>query len=389
MLGLNGDHSGYTTPRNGDRTSRMIEGEVEKLRKLLDFAHDISMVTDRTSDYVLRHQEVLEDIVPPPEFETDYEAIPEDFMDLVNLDDDYDSDADSFISATESLDYDMLSDEDEAIQVASFGKKLKELIAKHQQDDFYLQGVEFLTQYGVPVRTLRTDLLSCDNDVDFCVKVHCLRTAFTNLLNDEKNKKWFVESGKEMLVSLLKNADVDFHGFSAEFDKMINYCQDPDNWDSINKELTSRGVCQLNFYDIVLDLLVMDSFQDLDSPPSAVMSAIQNRWLSNRIKYTALSTAIWTFLKAKKRSLGNQEGFFGIFYDLSMHITPLLAWGFLGPVQELNSLCHTFKDSMVNFLKDIFSVESVNYKSVKSLGEDILSHAKKRKEELLTAIGAR
>jgi len=28
-----------------------------------------------------------------------------------------------------------------------------------------------------------------------------------------------------------------------------------------------------------------------------------------------------------------------------MHLTPLLAWGFLGPVKELNDMCSMFKVS--------------------------------------------
>ena len=41
----------------------------------------------------------------------------------------------------------------------------------------------------------------------------------------------------------------------------------------------------------------------------------------------------------------NPDGFYSRFYDLSMHFTPLLAWGFLGPVKELNEICFSFKVS--------------------------------------------
>lgn len=45
------------------------------------------------------------------------------------------------------------------------------------------------------------------------------------------------------------------------------------------------------------------SLQDLDSPPSSVVAVMRNSWLSNSFKKSALSTAIWSVLKAKRRML--------------------------------------------------------------------------------------
>ena len=42
----------------------------------------------------------------------------------------------------------------------------------------------------------------------------------------------------------------------------------------------------MNFYDIVIDFLMFDAFDDLDNPPSSVTTVIQNRWLSNGFKET-------------------------------------------------------------------------------------------------------
>ena len=41
---------------------------------------------------------------------------------------------------------------------------------------------------------------------------------------------------------------------------------------------------------------------------------------------------------------------------------------------------------MVGFMQDIFSTQTVSYKSVQSLSEDIFKVAKQRKEQLLTAL---
>jgi len=84
--------------------------------------------------------------------------------------------------------------------------------------------------------------------------------------------------------------------------------------------------------------------------------------------------------------LQNPDGFYSRFYDVSMHLTPLLAWGFLGPVKELNDVCFSFKDSMLGFMKDIFSSQTVSYKSMQTLAEDIFRVANERKDQLLTAL---
>ena len=40
----------------------------------------------------------------------------------------------------------------------------------------------------------------------------------------------------------------------------------------------------LNFYDIVLDFMLFDSFDDLENPPTSAITIAQNRWLSNGFK---------------------------------------------------------------------------------------------------------
>ena len=42
----------------------------------------------------------------------------------------------------------------------------------------------------------------------------------------------------------------------------------------------------MSFYDIVLDFILMDAFDDLDNPPLSVKTVINNRWLSNSFKQT-------------------------------------------------------------------------------------------------------
>ena len=71
-----------------------------------------------------------------------------------------------------------------------------------------------------------------------------------------------------------------------------------------------KAVCIVDFqvkrftlYDVVLDWVLMDAFDDLCNPPSSVLSVVQNRWLSTGLKETAIATAVWSILKAKRRLL--------------------------------------------------------------------------------------
>lgn len=45
-------------------------------------------------------------------------------------------------------------------------------------------------------------------------------------------------------------------------------------------------VKHMNFYDIVLDFILMDSFEDLENPPTSIQNVISNRWLNNSFKET-------------------------------------------------------------------------------------------------------
>lgn len=115
------------------------------------------------------------------------------------------------------------------------------------------------------------------------------------------------------------------------------------NWKNIKDELETRDVMNLSFYDIVLDFILLDAFDDLESPPSAITAVIQNRWLSQSFKETALATAVWSVLKAKRKMLKYQDGFITRFYSINEHLVPVLAWGFLGTDQDLKDSCNFLK----------------------------------------------
>lgn len=62
-------------------------------------------------------------------------------------------------------------------------------------------------------------------------------------------------------------------------------------------------VAQLGFWDVVLDFLLIDGFDDLARPPSAVLTVAKSSFLSQSMKESTLSTVIWTMLKAKRQRL--------------------------------------------------------------------------------------
>ena len=40
----------------------------------------------------------------------------------------------------------------------------------------------------------------------------------------------------------------------------------------------------LTFYDVVIDFIFFDAFDDLENPPATLISVMQNRWLTSGFK---------------------------------------------------------------------------------------------------------
>ncbi|CAH1787678.1 unnamed protein product [Owenia fusiformis] len=279
------------------------------------------------------------------------------------MSDDENSEVDSFVSAT-----------DEVADISDIAEQ------KTQYQHLVLYKAALLeVEYGsVLCRTLRTKMLACDSDTEFLAKLHCVRLAFEQLFKDETIRQWFANTGKTMIADLLRKAERDPEEFNAAFDEMIDYIKEEENWVDIKTELKGRGVLTYTFYDIVLDFILLDAFDDLENPPSSVTTVVQNRWLSNGFKETALATAVWSVLKAKRRMLKIRDGFIAHFYSISEHVSPVLAWGFLGPNPAMNQLCTYFKDQILGFAQDIFNFDKVRYASIEQLADDILNIARHR-----------
>ncbi|KAK3555950.1 hypothetical protein QTP86_029728 [Hemibagrus guttatus] len=251
----------------------------------------------------------------------------------------------------------------------------------------YEEALSLVREGKVECRSLRTDLLECYSDQDFLAKLHCVRQAFHVLLVDETHKNFFMETGKQMINGLMIKANKSPKAFLESYQDMLLYTQREETWPITKMELEGRGVVCMNFFDIVLDFILMDAFEDLENPPTSVVAVLRNRWLSDSFKETALATACWSVLKAKRRLLMVPDGFISHFYAISEHVSPVLAFGFLGPRQHLTEVCTIFKQQIVQYLKDMFDHDKVRFTSTQSLAEDILSLSHRRTDILLGYLG--
>jgi len=242
----------------------------------------------------------------------------------------------------------------------------------------YQSALDLYETAGIPYRVMRTDFVGCSSDLEYLGKLHCLRTAFIQIMEDDSNREWWVENGRLILGQLLVKSDKDPKEFLLAFDDMLEFLSEDGTDKQILEELKSRNVQCINFYDICLDYILIDSFEDLESPPSSVLAVMKNRWLSNSFKESALQTAIWSVFQAKRRLLQFPNGFKARFYNVSEILTPTLAWAFFGPDEELSKIMNDFKEQVLGFLKDMFSFHSADYKTVDSLSMSVMSLARAR-----------
>lgn len=280
---------------------------------------------------------------------------------------------DSFFSATELF---------ESLQVGDYPIPLSRPAAAYEE------ALQLVKEGKVLCRTLRTELLGCYSDQDFLAKLHCVRQAFEGLLEDERNQRFFGEVGRQMVTGLMTKAEKSPKGFLESYEEMLSYALRPETWATTRLELEGRGVVCMSFFDIVLDFILMDAFEDLENPPSSVLAVLRNRWLSDSFKETALATACWSVLKAKRRLLMVPNGFISHFYSVSECVSPVLAFGFLGPKPQLSEVCAFFKHQIVQYLRDMFDLDNVRYTSVPALADDILQLSRRRSEILLGYLGA-
>ncbi|KAF7696813.1 hypothetical protein HF521_005231 [Silurus meridionalis] len=277
-----------------------------------------------------------------------------------------------------------------------FAEKLESLLhrAYHLQEDFgsTIPADSLLADLAESEGTLILPIVESshglgDDDTATITSDDSFFSAAEVLLLDQTHKTFFMETGKQMISGLMIKANKSPKAFLESYQDMLLYTQREETWQTTKMELEGRGVVCMNFFDIVLDFILMDAFEDLENPPTSVVAVLRNRWLSDSFKETALATACWSVLKAKRRLLMVPDGFISHFYAISEHVSPVLAFGFLGPRQHLTEVCTIFKQQIVQYLKDMFDHDKVRFTSTQSLAEDILSLSHRRTDILLGYLG--
>ncbi|RMX41349.1 hypothetical protein pdam_00012792 [Pocillopora damicornis] len=316
------------------------------------------------------------------------EQIPLEFSE--DLGDQNSSDADSFVSASDNaqLEFDDITDErlvNESQRLKLFREAVLHTAGSHSHLEFYVSGLQHYIRHGICCRKIRTNEVGCESDMEFLAKVHCVRQASEMVFLSSETRQWFIDAGRQALSAVIESAGKDPSDFQAAFDELVEYSSSAENWGQIKEELNERGVVEISFYDVLLDFVLLDAFDDLATPPYTVATAVQNRWLSARIKETALTTAIWGVLKAKTSYLKDPYGFMAHFYVVAQYVSPVLAWGFLGSDDKLKIVCEYFKSLILDFIRDLFDFTTSDYSSIESLCDSIVRLAKERSEQLLNS----
>ncbi|XP_075533636.1 mitoguardin isoform X4 [Dermacentor variabilis] len=260
------------------------------------------------------------------------------------------ADTDSFVSAEGTSDVAVVAD----LEASP--------IPPVEQSALYMEALELLKREGIPCRTYRVEVVRCSSREDYLAKIHCIRLAFKRLTNQPDVLQWLIEAANHVLGGFMLCAGKDPKDALHAYRELVAYLLDSSHYDQIAKELQYKGVswsqpsqrCMPQVvcptvYDVVIDYVLLDAFDDLSSPPQSVVAVIQNRWLTAGFKETALSAAIWSLFKAKKGLLPFSHGFFSHYYALMEQIVPVLAWGFLGTDNDLKDMCKFFKPPWPGF----------------------------------------
>ena len=188
-----------------------------------------------------------------------------------------------------------------------------------------------------------------------------IRQSFVNLEILPTLKPYLISCGRYLLSGIIKANNHSPSMMLKAYEKFIFYSQTTDG-DKQLEEVKHRGVAMFNVYDMVLDYMILDAFNDLESPPSAVAAILQNRWLGDSFKEQGLTTAVWSIIKAKKGRIKVKEGFYHHYYSLWENVSPVMGWGFLGPQHTLLAkVCQEAKLQIQGMVRDFFSFEIMDW----------------------------
>ena len=207
----------------------------------------------------------------------------------------------------------------------------------------------------------------------FIAKVDCVRKAFPRIFEDDENIEYFVAIGKEIIEILLSHSHQDSSQCLAQLQELLDYVCDESNHESMKAEVAVRRIPCINFYDLVIDYIILESFDDSEDPTSRCHVHCKQQMAVSWIpRVGSTHAAVSAVLKIKRNKLTVENGFFAHFYNLLDHLSPILAWGFLGSDYDLKLKCNLIKETLERLVADYFSFDRVRYTCLKDLCEDII-----------------
>ncbi|KNC78430.1 hypothetical protein SARC_09144, partial [Sphaeroforma arctica JP610] len=154
-----------------------------------------------------------------------------------------------------------------------------------------MEGLRAVAEKNVKARSSRANLMGCLSEDDFLAKVYCLRIAFSDLLSHPQASQYFRTNGEKIIRDVIQKGGGPAKEFSQQYHKMLKYVDSTES-KQILSQLKYRNVVDVSFYDIVLDFIVLDAFEDLDNPPGTIMTVLNNSWIPNSMKETAVTKGI-------------------------------------------------------------------------------------------------
>ena len=70
-----------------------------------------------------------------------------------------------------------------------------------------------------------------------------------------------MDTGRQLISALLCRSEKDPQNFAMAYDGIVEFLAEESNVAQMTEELASRNVQCCNFYDIVLDYILVDSFE--------------------------------------------------------------------------------------------------------------------------------
>jgi hypothetical protein len=70
------------------------------------------------------------------------------------------------------------------------------------------------------------------------------------------------------------------------YERMLEFLSEDTSIHIMEEELGMRGVKCINFYDVVIDFVLLDAFEEVEKPPSSIKAILHNRWISASFRET-------------------------------------------------------------------------------------------------------